>query len=146
MKHPRFPTIRFLVSTLLTLAIVAPLASAQGRMNDKDIESLMNNLQKDATAFRSAFNSSVGKSTIRKTSQEKDAKTLVKTFDKQTQSMYKQFKGKKKADAQLAAVQSSADQIDKLLTSTPMGDETTTAWTKVKNEVTMLSQQFNKAP
>jgi hypothetical protein len=146
MQHPRFPPIRFLLSTLLTLAIGVPLASAQGRMNDKDIESLMNNLQKDAKAFRSAFNSSVGKSTIRKTSQEKDAKTLVKTFDKQTESMYKQFKSKKKADAQLAAMQSSADQIDKLLTSTPMGDETSNAWAKVKNEVTMLSQQFNKAP
>jgi len=117
---------------------------AQTRMNDKDIESLMKNLTEDAKKFRSTFNSAVGKSTIRKTSQEKEAKNLVAQFEKQTESMLQQFKNKQKADQTLPAVQASGDQIDKLLVSTPMGDPTSNAWAKIKTELATLSQQFGR--
>jgi hypothetical protein len=52
-------------------------ALAQSRMSDKDIESLMKNLQEDAKKFQSSFNSAV----------QKDAKALVERFTKQTQGM-----------------------------------------------------------
>jgi hypothetical protein len=67
-------------------------------MHDKDIQSLMKNLTEDATRFRSSFNAAVAKSTIRKTSQEKDAKALVAQFQKQTEGLLSQFKSTKKAD------------------------------------------------
>jgi hypothetical protein len=50
------------------------------RMSDKDVERMMTNLRNDSKRFGDAFNSAVGKSTIRKTQQEKDAKALIKTF------------------------------------------------------------------
>jgi len=134
-----------IVSLLLTM-VGAPLASAQSRMRDKDIESLMKNLKQDAKKFRSAFDQSVGKSAIRKTSQAKDEKALVARFEKDTEGMLNQFKGTKKGDA-LPTVLSTADQIEKLLAATPMGPETDAAWAKVKTELDTLSQQFNvKAP
>jgi len=49
---------------------MAGAAMAQGRMNDKDVETLLNNLKNDGQTFRSNFNSAVGKSAIRNTSQE----------------------------------------------------------------------------
>jgi hypothetical protein len=60
-----------------------------------------------------SFNSAVQKSTIRKTSQAKDAKTMVDRFTKQTQGMLNQFKNNKKADQALLCVQDTANQIDK---------------------------------
>jgi hypothetical protein len=52
----------------------------------------MKNLKDDAKKFRSGFNSALAKSTIRKTTQQKDAKTLAQNFERQTDSMYEAFK------------------------------------------------------
>jgi hypothetical protein len=144
MKRSAYLALSISLAVFLVLAATAPYASAQTRMSDKDVESLMKNLQQDATAFRSAFNSAVGKSTIRKTSQAKDAKSLVQSFQKQTENMLIQFKSSKKAD-QLPNVVATADQIDKLLTATPMGEQTNNAWAKVKSALSLLSQQFGVA-
>jgi len=43
---------------------------AQQRLNDKDVEETMKNLNEDAGQFRSQFDSAVSKSTIRNTDQE----------------------------------------------------------------------------
>jgi hypothetical protein len=64
----------------------------QTRLNDKDVLQHMKNLKDDAKKFRPSFNSALAKSTIRKTTQEKDAKTLAQNFKKQTNSMYEAFK------------------------------------------------------
>ena len=146
MKRFSYIGISFLITTLLALASTAPLASAQNRMSDKDIESLMRNLQQDTKKFRSVFNSAVHKSTIRKTSGEKDAKNLVARFQQQIEGMLNQFRSNKKADQTLPTVVASADQIDKLIIATPMGDETSSAWAKVKAELSTLSQQFGITP
>jgi hypothetical protein len=60
------------------------LAVAQGRLSDKDLQRLMENLKDDAQPFQKSFAKALKKSTIRKTSQEEDAKTLADTFAKQT--------------------------------------------------------------
>jgi hypothetical protein len=65
---------------------------AQTRLSDKDVLQYMNNLKHDGKKFRSSFDSALSKSTIRKTTQEKDAKTLAQNFEKQTNSMYGKFK------------------------------------------------------
>jgi hypothetical protein len=145
MKRSSYHPISLLIAAFLVLGCVAPLASAQARMGDKDIVALMKNLQQDAKQFRSVFNSAVGKSTIRKTSQEKDAKSLVQQFQKQTESMLNQFNSTKKADQSLPAVLATSNQIDKLLAATPMGDQTNNAWAKVKSALGALSQQFGIA-
>ena len=142
MKHSLYHRIRVAVVTLLTLTCGLPLASAQGRMHDKDIEATMKNLQEDAKKFRSSFNSAVSKSTLRKTSQEKDAKALVQQFEKQTEAMLKEFKSKRKADQALSAVLSSSDQIDKVLNTNSMGEATNNSWVNVKAALKTLSQQF----
>jgi len=141
----RFP-IHFVAAVLIMLVSGAH-ALAQSRLSDKDIESLMKNLEEDAKKFQSSFNSAVQKSTIRKTTQEKDAKALVERFTKQTQGMLNQFKSNRKADQALLSVQDSANQIDKLLSSTPMGDQTNNAWARVRTELNTLSRQiFPKSP
>lgn len=142
MKHSRYRRIWAAVVTALILTCGFPLASAQGRMHDKDIEATMKNLREDAKKFRSSFNFAVSKSTLRKTSQEKDAKALVQQFEKQTEAMLKQFKSKRKADQALSAVLSSSDQIDKVLSTASMGEATNNAWASVKAALKTLSQQF----
>ncbi len=130
------------VLALILLVFGPALTFAQGRINDKDIESLMKNLNEDAKQFRSSFNSAIGKSTIRKTSQEKDAKALVERFQKQTDGLLKEFKSTKKADQALPVVLQSSDNIDRILIATPLDARTNTQWAKVKTELGTLSNQF----
>jgi fructose-bisphosphate aldolase class 1 len=73
----------------------------------------MKNLKDDTQKFRSSFNSALSKSTIRKTTQEKDAKTLAQNFEKQTNSMYEAFEKSAKAEPYLQNCRDTARQIDK---------------------------------
>jgi hypothetical protein len=56
-------------------------------MNDKDVEVFNEQLKEDAQQFHSSSDSAVGKSTVRKTGQEKDAKALVEGFQKETENI-----------------------------------------------------------
>src|SRR5271168_2963288 len=98
--------------------ILAQLAGGQtpspSRISDKDLATLIGNLKDDAKSFRPRFDSAIQKSTIRKTSQAKDAKNLASLFQNQTAALLKDFKRTKKGDA-VPNVLSSASRIEKLI-------------------------------
>ena len=124
------------------LAAGADSLRAQERLSDKDVESLMKNLQDDAGKFRSAYDSAVSKSIIRKTSKEKESKELVKRFEKQVEGMRKQFKDKKKAAGAVEVVVYSAKQLDAYVQE--VNDiKTTTEWNKVSAELKQVAEAFN---
>lgn len=122
----------------------APRVYSQERMSDKDIEKMLDNLKSDTKKFKSTFNSAVGKSTIRDTSKEKDAKTLVDNFQKQSETALNSFKKDQKADTEISNLISSGGQINQLLETTPLGDQTNAAWSTVKTELSDISKQFFK--
>jgi hypothetical protein len=116
---------------------------AQQRLNDKDVEETMKNLNEDAEQFRSQFDSAVSKSTIRNTDQEKQAKALVEDFQKKTEDMVDNFKDTKKAHDDLLIVRNDANKIDKVLSGTHLDDpELNTQWVKIKSELRMISGAY----
>jgi hypothetical protein len=131
-----------MVATIV-MTLAPPFVRGQSRMSDKDIEETMQNLKNDAKNFESSFNSAIGKSTLRKTSQEKDAKALVKTFAQETNSMHSVFKSSKKTDTSLPGVLGNAQKIDKLLADVPLGENVTSRWSRVKSELNTLASAFN---
>jgi hypothetical protein len=131
-----------LLLPLLLSAMCVSSLSAQTRLSDKDIEHMMNNLKDDAKSFRSTFNHAVSKSTIRKTSQEKDAKTLVQSFQTQTEGMLRQFQSSKKADTTLPVVLQSASEIEKIRRDVALGPAVDTQWAKIRTELDTISQAF----
>jgi hypothetical protein len=133
-----------LVLSMLIVEVVAPYAYSQERLSDKDVETMFNNLKSDAKKFSSSFNSAVGKSTIRKTSQEKEAKALVQSFDKQSEAALDKFKKNRHPDVELASLLTTGTQINQLLAATPMGDRADTDWSRVKSELSGIATQFNK--
>jgi hypothetical protein len=117
--------------------------SAQARMSDKDVVKMMKNLVQDTKQFQPLFNSAVSKSSIRKTSREKDAKAVVQSFRNQAENMLQVFQSKKKADTTLPSVLDSSQKIDKFLVDVPLNESVTKQWEKVKSELATLSNQFN---
>jgi len=126
----------------LVLALQSSLTSGQTRINDKDLENLMKNLKDDAKSFKPKFNSAIGKSSIRRTSREKDAKNLATQFEKQTDTMWKNFKRTKKGDSDIQLVSGTAQQIDGLVNSLQLSSQVTTAWQKIQSELQQVSSAF----
>jgi Na+-transporting NADH:ubiquinone oxidoreductase subunit NqrC len=91
MRHASIKAIIAVLAMLLPYASVRP-AHAQARLSDKDLEQRIKNVNSDIKAFSSMFNSAVGKTSIRKTTQEKDAKALVQNFQNQSKALYDKFK------------------------------------------------------
>lgn len=135
-----------LLVALLALALpflTASSALAQIRLSDKDISQRMRNLDGDAKRFRSQFDAAISKSAIRKTAQEKDAKKLAETFEKQTKSMLDVFNKTKKADPSLQNCIDTALQIDKVLQSAQLDGNITSAWTNIKSQLGDLGTAFH---
>lgn len=143
MNKRNFRASFYLAVALAIMALtVAPFAKAQSRVSDKDVASLMGNLKDDVKSFRPKFNDAVHKSSIRKTSKEKDAKNLVERLQKETESMQNQFKKTKKSDTELRVVMSTASQVDELVSSLQLGHDVNTRWGKIQTELRQIESAF----
>jgi cytochrome c556 len=141
---------RFRVLMCLVLAIaLASLggnAAAQGRISDKDLENLMNNMKEDSKNFSEAFKDDLEKSTIRKTSDEKTAKQLSEQFPKQVEGMLSQFKDKRQVNTTLPAVQLSHKRLDEYMNKISPSRRTVDLWARVTQELEKINQAFNVSP
>jgi hypothetical protein len=136
---------RRIVSVLfvLMLAMAGVLsAQAQDRLSDKDIANMMNNLKNDAKSFRQTWNHALSKSTIRKTSREKDARALAAQLQSQTEGMQSQFQSNKTADSSLPLVQQTARNIEQVKSEVSLGPTVDAQWTKIRTELDQISQAF----
>ena len=138
---------------ILSLLIVALFVSvgafstaAQDRLSDKDVANMMNNLKNDAKNFRPVWNHALSKSTIRKTSREKDARNLATQFQNQTEGMLRQFQSNKTADTSLPLVQQTARSIEQVKTDVSLGPVVDQQWTKIRTELDQISQAFSSKP
>jgi hypothetical protein len=127
---------------LATMLVANGPAMAQGRLSDKDLQRLMQNLKDEAQPFRQSFANALKKSTIRKTSQEKDARALADTFAKQTNSALEIFKHDQKAEQQVTALVHTAAQIDPLVYSLQLNPQTTSQWERLRTELHQIAQAF----
>ncbi|HEX3437380.1 MAG TPA: hypothetical protein VHT24_11485 [Pseudacidobacterium sp.] len=119
----------------------APSLQAQ-RLSDKDVEALMRNLHEDAKSFRSSFDEELKKSTIRRTSQEKDARSLAGDFEKKTGEMLSEFKKSKKGDVAVETTMDSAQEIDRIINSMQVSGRLAAQWEKVRTELSQVSSAF----
>jgi hypothetical protein len=142
LRHVRVGAIIAVFAMLLPYALVRP-AYAQGRLSDKDLEQRIKNMDSDIKTFGSMFNSAVGKTSIRKTTQAKDAKALVQSFQNQSKGLYDKFKKTKKTDPYLQNLLNSSVQIDKLLQSTQFDSATVGQWQKIKPQLRDIAAAFH---
>jgi hypothetical protein len=126
---------------LLSMVVSRP-AAAQGRLSDKDLQRLMQNLKDDAQPFRQSFANALKKSTIRKTSKEKDARMLADSFAKQANSALETFKHNQKAEQAVTELVHTATQIDPLVYSLPVDPQTTSQWERLRTELHQIAQAY----
>jgi len=79
MRRLRQAAVFVALLSVLPFFFAAPL-TAQSRLSDKDLEQRIKNMNDDVKKFRSTFNSSVSKTSIRKTTQEKEGQDPGRQF------------------------------------------------------------------
>jgi hypothetical protein len=131
-----------LISVFLLPVGSGAMARAQGRMNDKDVARLMQNVRDDAEPFRQSFANALKKSTIRGTSREKDARRLADTFVKQAERAVETFRHKRKAESDVLAMVGTAGQIDPLVYSLRLNPKVTSQWERLRTELHQVAQAF----
>ena len=119
-----------------------PLIHAQTRVSDKDVEALMKNLKEDSKSFRENLDTALKKSAIRRTSQEKDVKGLVASFEKQTDSMFSDFRKTKRGDVAVETTIGSAQEIERLIYNLQLDPKTLSEWQKIRTELERVSSAF----
>jgi len=127
---------------LLGLLGAGRLTLADGRLSDKDLQQLMQNLKDDAGPFRQNFANALKKSTIRGTTQERDAKALADSFAKQANTALDTFKHQQKADQQVADLVHTAAQIDPLVYSLQLDPQTRSRWERLRTELHQIAQAY----
>jgi hypothetical protein len=142
MKSTVLRILSFSILALL-LATAAFSTAAQDRLSDKDVANMMNNLKNDAKNFRQVWNHALSKSTIRKTSREKDARNLGTQFQNQTQGMLRQFQSNKTVDTSLPLVQQTARNIEQVKSDVSLGPVVDQQWIKIRTELDQIAQAFN---
>ena len=143
MKRISRSTFLWAVFALALSFICTSTGMAQERLSDKDLEQRMENLNNDSKRFQSSFNSSISKSSIRKTSQEKDAKKLADNFTKSTKTLYEHFKKTKKSDPYLQNALNYAEQLEKIQSSVQLDSATSASWTKVRTQLNDIAHAFH---
>jgi hypothetical protein len=133
--------IGFLVLLAAVLGVGRP-AVAQGRLSDKDLQRLMQNLKDDAQPFRQSFANALKKSTIRKTSKEKDARMLADSFAKQANSALETFKHNQKAEPAVTELVNTAAQIDPLVYSLQLNPQTRSQWERLRTELHQIAEAY----
>ena len=118
-------------------------ARGQSRIDDKDLGRMMQNVKDDAQPFEKSFANALKKSTIRGTSQERDAQQLGNTFVKQSERALDTFKKKHTAEDEVAAMVDTAGQIDHLVNSLSLNPVVTQQWEKLRTELHQVAQAFN---
>ena len=131
------------IGFFLLAALSGAASHAQSRVNDKDLARLIQNIKNDAQPFSKSFATALKKSTIRGTSQEKDARGLGETFEKQSKQALDTFKKRGQAEDQVAAMVDTAGQIDKLVSSLGLTPATAQQWEKLRTELHQVAQAFN---
>jgi hypothetical protein len=131
----------FLILMVTALGVSRP-AVAQGRLSDKDLQGLIQNLKDEAQPFRQSFGNALKQSSIRKTSTEKDARMLADSFAKQANSALESFKRNQKAEAAVTELVHTATQIDPLVYSLQLDSQTTSQWEKLRSELHQVAQAY----
>lgn len=132
------------VAILAGLMSISPVSvlHAQKRVSDKDVEALMKNLKEDSKSFRENVDAALKKSAIRRTSQEKDVRGLVASFEKQTDSMFSEFKKTKRSDVAVETTISNAQEIERLIYNLQLDNKTISEWEKIRAELDRVSHAF----
>jgi hypothetical protein len=124
-------------------AVGAPIAGVPFRINDKEVERIIRNLERQSDSFRASLDSALDRSRLDGTRREDDINSLVREFYAETKRLRDHFNDHKSTGADVQTVLERAARIDQFLLRHPLTTRTQNDWAAVKASLDELAQAYN---
>lgn len=138
----------FAFSLVLVVMGVVPEALGQVlgepyRLNDKQVEKIIRQIEKQADTFRKSLHDGLKKSRFDKTRREDDINDYVKEFSKQTSRLHDNFNHHKSTAPDVEAVLDRAARIDAFMSRYPVTARAQNDWAALRTNLDELAQAYN---
>jgi predicted glycoside hydrolase/deacetylase ChbG (UPF0249 family) len=120
-----------------------PLSDVPYRLNDKDVERIMRNIERQSDRFRSSLDSALDKSRLNNTRREDEINAFVKEFYKETKRLRDHFDSHKSTSADVQSVLDRAARIDEFMRRRPLTREAQNEWSALKTNLDELARAYN---
>jgi O-methyltransferase involved in polyketide biosynthesis len=113
------------------------------RLSDKEVERILQRLDKEANAFRKSLHDALKKSRWDKTRHEDDINGFVKEFSEQTSRLRDNFRNHKSTAPDIEAVLDRAARIDGFMSRYLLTSRAQSDWSALRGDLNYLAQAYN---
>ena len=128
---------------LACLSVQTNGQDAPYRLSDKEVEKLMQDLERDTERFRKSLESSLDRSRLDGSNREDNINDFLERYSDATERLYERFKDKKSVASDVEAVLDGAVLIDGFLTRHPQNDRAQRDWEAVRQDLRRLANAYN---
>ena len=143
---------RSLVSYLSIAAFLCLAAASQiqaqvvgqpYRLNDKEVERILTQIENQTKTFRKSLDSALDHSRVNGTRREDDINAFIKAFEEQTKHLRDRFKDHKSVAADVEAVLDRAAAIDSFMARQRLSGRAQEDWFALRGNLDELAQTYN---
>ena len=141
---------RQMISVALVLALVSiSLTSAQAqrtyRMNDRQVEALINRVETSTDRFRQSVDFALDRSRYNGTANEDEINRFIQNFDQATDQLRDRFNRRASVSADVENVLRQAVSIDQFVVTHRLGGRVRSDWSLVRTDLDALARAYNVA-
>jgi hypothetical protein len=113
------------------------------RVTDREVEQVINRIEKQSDKFRSAVDAALDKSRLNGTRREDDINAFVKDFYKETKTLRDHFDHHKSTAADVQSVLDRAARIDEFMRRARLKKNAEKEWSSLKGNLDELARVYN---
>lgn len=113
------------------------------RINDKDVEKVLKQIENQSDRFRSSLDSGLDRSRLDGTREEDNINAFVKDFYESTRNLRHHFDDHKSTSADVQAVLDRASRIDGFMRRNRTGGNAMSDWNKLRGNLDELARVYN---
>lgn len=113
------------------------------RVTDREVEQIINRIEKQSDKFRSALDAALDKSRLDGTRREDDINAFIKDFYKETKALRDHFDQHKSTGADVQSVLERASRIDEFMRRARLKKNAEKEWSSLKANLDELARVYN---
>lgn len=140
-------------NAIMILALITVFAGFKGgargqayqgpyRLNDKEVEEIIQNIEKDAARFRNSLDKALDESRLNSTEREDVMNARVKVFEEATKRLHDNFDNRRSAAGDVQNVLDRAVRIDEFMYRNRVGGRAESDWARMRGELDRLANAY----
>ena len=124
-------------------AVGVTIAGVPFRINDKEVERILRNLERQSDRFRASLDAALDRSRLDGTRREDDINSFVREFYAETKRLRDHFNDHKSTGADVQSVLERAARVDQVIVRRPFSTGAQNDWAAVKANLDELARAYN---